>query len=170
MMLTIKERNERTNLQSTTSASQVRGHCRNSRNIRKAENNDWDVEGEVISQGVGGVGRSEDTEGGGGRNVQELHLTEGADGTRAAHLRLDDLAHIAEDQVRTRTASSGDGRGNGGLKGSRRSRHGTRWVVADDIASRGGKLIAIGGGGSGDDGGAVVRVRRGDLADETSNR
>lgn len=138
------------------------------RNVRDAENNDWHVEGEVVSQGVGGVGRTEDTEGGGGRDVQELHLTEGTDGARAADLSLDSLAHITEDQVaRTGVVA---GLGDSSLESDRRSGHGARWVVADGVGGRGGELVCKGGGGGENIGGGVVRVGRGDLTNETRNR
>lgn len=172
-MLTIKERNERANLHSTASANQVVGSGR--RNTSNAQNNNWDVEGEVINSGdtegaavhatVVALGQSED------RGGKELHLAEeahvgageGADGG------LDGLAHITEDEVCS-TASSGNSASNGALEGSRRSGHVARWVVANNVASRGVKLVAISRGRADDDGGAVVRVRLGDLADETSNR
>jgi hypothetical protein len=166
MMLTIKKRNERTNLQATAHTSL--SDRRKTRNVRDAENNDWDVEGEVVGEGVGGVGRTEDTEGGGGRDVQELHLTKRACGTRAADLRRDDLAHVAKDQA-ARTGS-GDVRSNRRLERDRRSAHAARWVVADNVAGRGGELVAIGGRGSNDGGSVVVRVGRGDLTNETRNR
>lgn len=172
-MLTIKERNERTNLHSTASASQVGGGGR--RNTSNAQNNGWDVEGEVINSGdtegvavqaaIVALGRSE------GRWRQELHLTEEADvgaGT-VSDGSLDGLAHITEDQV-SRTAGSGDSTGNGSNQGRIGSGHVARWVVADNVVGRGVKLVAIGRGGGGDNGGGVVRVRLGDLADETSNR
>ena len=49
MMLTIKERNERTNLHRTASANQVLGG--GSGDTRNAQNNNWDVEGEVVNSG-----------------------------------------------------------------------------------------------------------------------
>ena len=177
MMLTIKERNERTNLHSTASANQVLGGGR--RNTGNAQNNGWDVEGEVrnssdtegvaVQAAVVALGRSE------GRWQQELHLTEEADagiGT-VSDGSLDGLAHITEDQVcSTARASSSDSAGNGSNQGRIGSGHVARWVVADNVVGRGVKLVAIGGdvASGSDDGGGVVRVRLGDLADETSNR
>jgi hypothetical protein len=172
MMLTIKKRNERTNLHGTASANQVLGG--GSGDTRNAQNNNWDVEGEVVNSGntegvaaqaaVVALSRSE------GRGVKELHLTEEADWSgEGADGGLDGLAHITEDQI-SRSTRSGDGTGNGALEGSVRSGHVARWVVAHNVVGRGVKLVAIGSRGGGDDGGAVVRVRLGDLANETSNR
>lgn len=174
MMLTIKERNERTNLHRTASANQVLGS--GSGDTRNAQNNNWDVEGEVINSGdtegvaaqaaVVALGRSE------GRWGQELHLTEEAAwSSEGADGGLDGLAHITEDQIGHATRSGGS-TGNGAREGSGCSGHVARWVVADGVAGSWVELVAIGGNvaAGADDGGVVVRVGRGDLANETSNR
>ena len=174
MMLTIKERNERANLHSTAHARLNRRR----RNTSNAHHDGWNVEGEVIGVGVGGVGRTENTEGvasraavvalgrGESRGAQELHLAEEADWSgEGADGGLDGLAHITEDKV-----GGGSSRSDRSLEGGRGGGHVARWVVADDVGGRGVKLVAKGRGGGGDGGGAVVRARRGDLADETSNR
>lgn len=174
-MLTIKERNERTNLHRTAGANQVGGGGR--RNTGNAQNNGWDVEGEVINSGdtegvaaqaaVVALGRSES------RGGKELHLTEEADWATETDWGLDGLAHITEDQVcSTARASSSDSAGNGSNQGRIGSGHVARWVVADNVAGGWVKLVAIGGdvARGGDDAGGVVRARLGDLADETSNR
>jgi uncharacterized protein (DUF2235 family) len=175
-MLIIKGRKSKriTNLHGTAHARLDRGR----RNTRNAHHDRWDVEDEVISEGVGGVGRTENTEGvasrtavvalgrSEGRGTQELHLAEEADWSgEAADGGLDGLAHITEDKV-----SWGSRSGNGGLESSRGSSHVARWVVADGVAGRGVELVAISGWGSGNGGSAVVRAGRGDLANETSNR
>jgi len=178
MMLTIKKETERTNLHSAAHASLNAG----SSDARNAHDGDWDVEGVEVGQGIRGVVGTENTEGvaggatvvalgrGQGRGAQELNLTEEADRSgEASNWGLDGLAHITEDQV-ARAARSRHGGGDGSLESSRGNGHVARWVVADSVAGRGVKLVAIGGGGGSDGGGAVVRVGRGDLANETSNR
>ena len=178
MMLTIKERNERSNLHGAAHASLI-GRNRDARN---ASYSGWDIEGLKLGQRIWDGRSTEDTEGvarratvvalgrSEGRWGQELHLTVEADRSgEAVQGGLNGLAHITEDQV-ARTAGRGGGVRDGELEGGRGNGHVARWVVADGVAGRGVKLVAIGAGGSGDDGGAVVRVRLGDLANETSNR
>jgi len=142
-----------------------------------AHGDNRDKEGHVRGVLVGNSNVAEDTEVvateaanvGSSSRGEELNLTEEADSRGSRDVGADGLAHVAENNVGNATSASDLGQ-NGSGEGTVGRGHGSRRVVANDVAGRRYELIRIGRRGGAHNGGVEKGSLGLNLADETGNR